>query len=67
MALPRALLAEGQELAGEMGGLTGNVATVAVDGKTVNRALISGFGTNAQAGEFCKKLSAEGQACFIRR
>src|SRR5579859_3692569 len=56
-----------KKFAGEMGGLSGSVATVEVDGKTVNRALISGFGTNAQAGEFCKKLSAEGQACFIRR
>jgi hypothetical protein len=56
-----------KKFAGEMGGLTGAVATVEVDGKSVNRALISGFGTNAQAGEFCKKLSAQGQACFIRR
>jgi hypothetical protein len=56
-----------KKFAGQMGGLTGAVATVQVDGKTVNRALISGFATNAEAGEFCKKLSAEGQACFIRR
>jgi hypothetical protein len=56
-----------KKFAGEMGGLSGAVATVEVDGKSVNRALISGFGTNAQAGEFCKKLSAQGQACFIRR
>jgi hypothetical protein len=56
-----------KKFAGEMGGLTGSVATLEVDGKTVNRALISGFGSNAEASAFCKKLSAEGQACFIRR
>lgn len=55
------------KFAGEMGGLTEHVATVEVDGKTVNRALISGFATNAQANAFCKKLAAQGQACFIRR
>lgn len=56
-----------KKFAGEMGGLSGSVATVQVDGKTVNRALISGFGTSAEANAFCKKLSADGQACFIRR
>ena len=56
-----------KKFAGEMGGLTSNVATVEVDGKSVNRALISGFKTNAEASDFCKKLAGEGQACFIRR
>jgi hypothetical protein len=56
-----------KKFAGDMGGLTGAVATVEVDGKTVNRALISGFASSAEASAFCKKLSAEGQACFIRR
>ena len=56
-----------KKFAGEMGGLSGSVATVEVDGKSVNRALISGFSSNAEASAFCKKLSAEGQACFIRR
>jgi hypothetical protein len=55
------------KFAADMGGLTGAVATVQIDGKTVNRALISGFGTNAEANAFCKKLAADGQACFIRR
>lgn len=55
------------KFAADMGGLNGNVATVQSDGKTVNRALISGFASNAEAGAFCKKLAAEGQACFIRR
>jgi hypothetical protein len=64
----QALLAKAKaKFAADMGGLTGAVATVQIDGKTVNRALISGFGTNAEANAFCKKLAAEGQACFIRR
>ena len=48
-------------------GLTTDVATVEVDGKTVNRALISGFGAPAEAAQLCEKLKAEGQACFVRR
>ncbi|HEV7386328.1 MAG TPA: SPOR domain-containing protein, partial [Phenylobacterium sp.] len=50
-----------------LAGLTTDVATVEVDGKTVNRALISGFGTPAEAAQLCGKLKAEGQACFVRR
>ncbi|WP_293377077.1 SPOR domain-containing protein [Phenylobacterium sp.] len=53
--------------AAELTNLTPNVATAQVDGKTVNRALISGFATNAEANAFCKALEASGQACFIRR
>ncbi|HZZ68607.1 MAG TPA: SPOR domain-containing protein [Phenylobacterium sp.] len=56
-----------KKFAGDLGGLTAKAATVQVEGKTVNRALISGFASNAEANAFCKKLSAEGQACFIRR
>jgi hypothetical protein len=64
----QALLAKAKaKFAADMGGLTGAVATVQLDGKTVNRALISGFGTSAEANAFCRKLTAEGQACFIRR
>jgi D-alanyl-D-alanine carboxypeptidase len=48
-------------------GLTTDVATVEVDGKTVNRALISGFGAPAEAAQLCEKLKADGQACFVRR
>jgi predicted hotdog family 3-hydroxylacyl-ACP dehydratase len=50
-----------------LSGLTTDVATVEVDGKTVNRALISGFGAPAEAAQLCEKLKAEGQACFVRR
>jgi cell division septation protein DedD len=53
--------------AGDLGGLSPSVATAQVDGKTVNRALISGFATKAEANTFCKSLEASGQACFIRR
>jgi hypothetical protein len=53
--------------AADLGGLKTEVATVQSDGKTVNRALIQGFASNAEAGAFCKKLEASGQACFIRR
>nr|MEA2799644.1 hypothetical protein [Phenylobacterium sp.] len=48
-------------------GLTTDITSVEVDGKTVNRALISGFGTPAEAAQLCEKLKAEGQACFVRR
>jgi hypothetical protein len=50
-----------------LAGLTTDVATVEVDGKAVNRVLISGFGTPAEAAQLCEKLKAEGQACFVRR
>jgi sporulation related protein len=53
--------------AANLDGLTTNVATVQVDGKTVNRALISGFASTAEANGFCKTLEAAGQACFVRR
>ena len=51
----------------ELGGLKADVATVQVDGKTVNRALIAGFANSAEANAFCKTLADAGQACFIRR
>lgn len=50
-----------------LSGLTTDVATVEVEGKTVHRALISGFATGAEAARFCEKLKARGQACFVRR
>ncbi|MBS0332519.1 MAG: SPOR domain-containing protein [Proteobacteria bacterium] len=51
----------------DLGGLATEVATVQSEGKTVNRALIKGFASSVEAGAFCKKLEASGQACFIRR
>jgi hypothetical protein len=56
-----------KKFAGELGGRSTTVATVQVDGKTVNRALVTGFASPAEANAFCKTLSAAGQACFIRR
>ncbi|WP_372785647.1 SPOR domain-containing protein [Phenylobacterium sp.] len=50
-----------------LAGLTTDVATVEVEGKTVNRALISGFATAVEAAQLCEKLKAGGQACFVRR
>jgi hypothetical protein len=50
-----------------LSGLTTEVATVEVAGRTVHRALISGFATGAEAARFCEALKAHGQACFVRR
>ncbi|MDB5426860.1 MAG: hypothetical protein JWP23_1829 [Phenylobacterium sp.] len=50
-----------------LSGLTADVTTAQVAGKTVHRALISGFATGADAVQFCEKLKARGQACFVRR
>ena len=56
-----------KKFSGDLGGLSARVATVQVEGKTMNRALVSGFATAAEANAFCKTLSAAGQACFLRR
>lgn len=56
-----------KKFAPELSGLNAAVATVQVEGKTVNRALISGFASPAEANGFCRKLAQSGQACFIRR
>jgi hypothetical protein len=50
-----------------LGGLTTGVTSAQVDGKTVNRVLVTGFATAAEASAFCKTLEAEHQACFVRR
>ena len=55
------------KFADKLGGLTPHVATVVVDGKTINRALVSGFSSSAAANSFCKAVSDSGQACFVRR
>jgi SPOR domain len=56
-----------ETFARDLEGLTASVATVQLQGKTVNRALISGFGSAAEASAFCRKLATAGQACFVRR
>jgi hypothetical protein len=50
----------------DLGGLKVDVITVQVEGKTVNRALVSGFASTGEAGGFCRMLANGGQACFVR-
>ena len=42
------------------------VVAAQVDGKTMHRALITGFGSASEATSLCEKLKAAGQACFVR-
>jgi len=56
-----------KKFGGELGGLTTSVATVQADGKTLNRALVTGFKTTIEATRYCEALNAEGQPCFVRR
>jgi len=51
----------------DLGGLVTSVATVQVDGKPVNRVLVSGFASSGEANAFCKTLEAAHQPCFVRR
>jgi cell division septation protein DedD len=55
-----------KKFAADIGGHTTDVVGAEVDGKTVHRALITGFGSAAEATSFCEKLKAGGQACFVR-
>ncbi len=55
------------KFAADVGGHSTEVVTAEVDGKTVHRALITGFGSAAEASSLCEKLKAGGQACFVRR
>lgn len=50
----------------DLGGLVTGVTPAQVDGKTVNRVLLSGFSSFKEANAFCKTLTAGGQACFVR-
>lgn len=51
----------------DLGGLVTEVEPAQVDGKTVNRVLLSGFASPKEASAFCRTLTATRQACFIRR
>ncbi|MDP9103486.1 MAG: SPOR domain-containing protein [Pseudomonadota bacterium] len=51
----------------ELGGLGAEIVTAQVDGKTVNRVIVSGFASITEAEAFCKKLVDARRACFIRR
>jgi hypothetical protein len=55
-----------KKFADDISGHSTDVVTAEVDGKTVHRALITGFGSAAEASSLCKKLTAAGQACFVR-
>jgi cell division septation protein DedD len=56
-----------KKFAAEISGHDADVVTAQVDGKTVHRALITSFGSAAEATSLCEKLKASDQACFVRR
>ncbi len=51
----------------DLGGLSAELVTAKLDGKTVHRAIVSGLASVSEAGAFCRRLAAANQACFIRR
>lgn len=55
-----------KKFADDISGHATDVLTAEVGGKTVHRALITGFGSASEAISLCKKLTAAGQACFVR-
>lgn len=55
-----------KKFADDISGHATDIVTAEVEGKTVHRALITGFGSAAEAASLCKKLTAAGQACFVR-
>jgi hypothetical protein len=56
-----------KKFAGDLAGLKTDVAAATVDGKSVYRALISGFAGAGDANRLCEALKAGGQACFVRK
>ena len=52
--------------AGAMHDLETSVTPATIGGKTIYRALITGFARTADAGRFCAGLKAGGVACFVR-
>ncbi len=55
-----------KKFSADLGGLSADLVVAQVDGKTVNRAIVSGFTSASEANAFCKLLADAGQACFIR-
>jgi cell division septation protein DedD len=55
-----------KKFADDLSGHATDVVTAEVGGKTVHRALITGFGSASEASSLCKKLTAADQACFVR-
>lgn len=56
-----------RKFAGDLSGVSTDVVSAEVDGKTVYRAVITGFHAASEATALCEKLKAGGQACFVRR
>jgi hypothetical protein len=52
---------------GDVAGFKTDVVAASVDGKTVYRVLITGFGGAKDASGLCDRLKAGGQACFVRK
>ena len=68
LADARGLLARVQRrFPDDLRGRASDVAAAQVDGRTVHRALITGFASAAEAVALCEHLKAGGQACFVRR
>jgi cell division septation protein DedD len=63
----KGLLARAQRRFPDLTGLKAETVSANVAGKTVYRALISGFAGAADANALCERLKAAGQACFVRR
>ena len=56
-----------KKFAGDLGGFSTDVVSAEVEGKTVYRAVITGFHAASEATALCEKLKTGGQACFVRR
>lgn len=52
---------------GAMQGLSTGVAPASVGGRTLYRALVTGFSRDVDATRFCVGLKASGVACFVRQ
>jgi hypothetical protein len=64
----KGLLAKVQKKFAEaLKGFKTDVQTAQVDGKTVYRAVVTGFAGQGDALNLCDQLKAGGQACFVRR
>ena len=50
----------------QVDGRRGRIEPVQTDGRTLYRALVTGFGSRAEAVRACEGLKAGGQACFVR-
>lgn len=53
-------------LVGAIHGLSTHVAPASVAGRTVHRALVTGFERTVDAKQFCAGLKTSGVACFVR-